>query len=546
MYPQKLKLGLLLDTYQVPAWAYRVVQRILAGNYAEFSLVILNADGNKQESIPGNAWVYSQFDKIDQKFFGKEPNPLDVKSVAELLANAPTVKAQLLRTQDVVSFHSADVLKIKEYKLDVLVKIGFDALQSENLAVSKYGTWFYYFGDDRKIKGGPAGFWESVENWPETGAVLRAVGGDMALDQALYRSDFFTYALSPARHRSYYFWAAAPFLPRQLERLQRLGAEKFFQSIEKFNLPTTLESKQYETPPNFLASKLALGILFNLGKEFFRRFFYFDQWILLFSLQKDSDDHFGAFHKLTPPKDKFWADPQILSVGGKYYIFIEEFSSAKGKGHLSVIEMDEHGNASDPVIILDKNYHLSYPFVFEWGGKFYMVPETAGNHTIDLYECVDFPYQWRFKQTLMENIWAVDTTLIYHAQKWWLFTAIAENEAAAPNVELFLFYADDLFTGHWTAHPQNPIVSDVKNARPAGAIFEKDGKLLRPSQDCSKMYGYGFDLNEIQILSESEYREQKVTSVRPTWDKTILATHTFARQGNLTVIDAFRCKRKIF
>ena len=122
---------------------------------------------------------------------------------------------------------------------------------------------------------------------------------------------------------------------------------------------------------------------------------------------------------------------------------------------------------------------------------------------------------------------------------------MAENEAGAPNVELFLFYKDDLFSGEWKAHPRNPIVSDVKSARPAGSLFVKDGKLFRPSQDCSKAYGYGFDLNEIEVLTETEYRERKILSIRPDWDKKIVATHTFAKQGNLTVIDAFTHTRKI-
>ena len=198
-----------------------------------------------------------------------------------------------------------------------------------------------------------------------------------------------------------------------------------------------------------------------------------------------------------------------------------------------------------PVKILDKDYHLSYPFILNLDDKFYMVPESRGNKTIDLYECTDFPHQWNFKQRLMENVSAVDTTLIHYSNKWWLFTGMAENEAAAPNVELFLFYTDDLFSGEWTAHPQNPIVSDVKSARPAGSLFVKDGKLFRPSQDCSKAYGYGFDLNEIEILTETEYRERKILSIRPDWDKKILATHTFANCGNLTVIDVFTQTPKI-
>ncbi len=38
------------------------------------------------------------------------------------------------------------------------------------------------------------------------------------------------------------------------------------------------------------------------------------------------------------------------------------------KGHISVIRMDEQGVYSEPVKVLERPYHLSYPFVFEWEG----------------------------------------------------------------------------------------------------------------------------------------------------------------------------------
>ncbi len=59
------------------------------------------------------------------------------------------------------------------------------------------------------------------------------------------------------------------------------------------------------------------------------------------------------------------------------------------------------------------------------------------------------------------------------------------------------------------------------------------------------MYGYGFDLNEIYLLSESGYSERKVVSVRPDWDKKVLATHTYANEGEITVIDALRRRSKL-
>jgi hypothetical protein len=328
-------------------------------------------------------------------------------------------------------------------------------------------------------------------------------------------------------------------LPRQISLLQRLGEDEFYRETEKFNTASLHEIKKPEAPSNFLAVMAIAKIAVRLVNEFFKRLFYANQWFLLFSLKQDLSGDLSKFNKIKPLKDIFWADPHAIQIDERYYIFLEEFSQAENKGHISVVELDKTGNWKPPIKVLEKDYHLSYPFIFNWNGKFYMVPESRANKTIDLYECAEFPYKWNFKQHLMENVSAVDTTLIHHSNKWWLFTAIAENPAAAPNVELFLFYSDDLFSADWKAHPGNPIISDVKSARPAGSLFAEAGKLFRPSQDCSKAYGYGFDLNEIEVLSETEYCEKKVLSIRPNWDKKILGTHTFANCGDLTVIDVF-------
>jgi hypothetical protein len=545
MRSQKLKLGFLLDSFNVPAWIYSVIQRIANESSSEFVLVVLNEDPGNTIKNSISTIVYSILNRIDEKLFTKEPNPFAPKSAADLLSNTPIIKALPVRKDNACFLKESDINSIRNYRLDILIKFGFEGLQLDGLNASKYGTWYYYHGDDRIMRGGPPGFWEVVENWPETSSTLIATGGKLFSNRVLFRSHFLTYPLSPARHRSYYFWATTSFLSRQIESLRRLGEEEYYQETEKFNILPLREVKRYEIPLNFLAMKSIAKIIVRLIKESIQRVFYTNQWFLLFSLKKDVSNGFTEFIKLQPSVDKFWADPHVARVDGKYYIFIEEFLRAKKKGHISVIELDELGNWNAPIKVLEKDYHLSYPFIFEWDNKFYMVPESRGNKTIDLYESADFPHKWIFKQCLMEDISAVDTTLIYYSNKWWLFTAMAENEAAAPNYELFLFYTDDLFGGEWKAHMQNPIISDIKNARPAGSLFVKDGKLFRPSQDCSRAYGYGLNLNEIEVLSETEYRERKTMSIRPDWDKEMLATHTYAKCGNLTVIDALKRTLKI-
>jgi hypothetical protein len=544
MCPRRIKLGILLDSFDVPAWVDNAIRRVARENTAEFILVILNNAPKPVNKNNGNKIIYSIFNRIDEQLFTKGPNPFESKSIADLFSGLPMIKTVPIRKYDLCFFCDTDINRIKEYHLDVLIKFGFEGLQVDSLNLSKYGTWFYHHGDDRIMRTDPPGFLEVVENWPETSSALLAAGGKYPFSQVLFRSYFMTYPLSPARHRSYYFWATTTFLARQLSLLQRLGEEKYYRGIEKFNTAPPQKVRRYDAPSNFQAVVAIARIIARLIKEFIQRILYMKQWFLLFDL-KDAPENFQEFVKIVPSKGVFWADPHVIQACDRYYIFIEEFLQTRKKGHISVIELDEQGNWKAPVQVLEKERHLSYPFIFQSNDKFYMVPESRADKTIDLYECTEFPTKWIFKQHLMENVSAVDSTLIHYAGKWWLFTAIAENEAAAPNVELFLFFREDIFSGEWKAHPQNPIVSDVKNARPAGSLFVKDERLFRPSQDCSKGYGHGIDLNEIVALTETEYRESKVQSIRPGWDESIVATHTYARCGNLTMLDAMTHTRRI-
>lgn len=542
---KKLRLGILLDTFEVPAWVVGAIERITKGDAGEFVLAISNGAGPCRRDSPGNTWIYSAFNWADERLLRKEPDPFAPTSIKGLLANVPEIRVSPVQAGGFCSLKESDISAIRNCELDVLIRIGFECLQCEELHVARYGIWYYYHGDDTTTSGGPPGFWEVAENRAVTGTALISVGGDEFARRVLYRSYFFTYPLSPARHRSYYFWAAASFLPRQIEGLHRLGAAKFRQHTERFNNVPTSAPRNYLPPTGFLAAIPVARIMGRLVREFVKRLFYLDQWFLLLSLKKGISDGFAGFEVLMPSKDRFWADPHVTQRDGKYYIFLEEFLRTEHRGHISVIEVDELGRWKMPIKVLERPHHLSYPFVFQSDGRLYMVPESRANRTIDLYECMEFPHRWEFKKTLIANISAVDSTLLHHAGKWWLFTAVAENEAAAPNVELFLYYSDDLLDGQWNSHLQNPIVSDARSARPAGSLLLENGKLFRPSQNCAETYGHGFDLNEITVLSESDYCERRTMSIRPDWDRTILATHTYAHQGSLTVIDAFTYAKRM-
>jgi len=145
---------------------------------------------------------------------------------------------------------------------------------------------------------------------------------------------------------------------------------------------------------------------------------------------------------------------------------------------------------------------------------------------------------------LMKDVYAVDSTILKHDGKYWLFCNIKENEGASSLDELFLFYSDSLLSDDWKSHPCNPIVSDVSRSRPAGNIFESNGKIYRPSQNSTKGYGHGMKINEITQLTTTAYHESTVQSIYPNWNKDLISTHTLNHKGKITVIDAMISRRK--
>jgi hypothetical protein len=267
-------------------------------------------------------------------------------------------------------------------------------------------------------------------------------------------------------------------------------------------------------------------------------FFFTDQWVILTAKDAEYDSlQWSEFHSVLPEKDRYWADPFVVVHNKRSYIFIEEKTYATGRGRIACLTFDGHDELKSHQIVLERPYHLSYPFIFEYGGELYMLPETAQNRTLEVYRCVRFPDHWEWTKTLMNDLYAVDATLLEYKNKWWLFANVKGQNGSSLD-SLHLFYSDDPLSNRWTPHPHNPIVRDIRCARPAGKIFMQDGKLIRPSQDNSRRYGYAIRFNRIIKLNETEYQETNEAAFEPPPHTKILATHTFNQSNDLTVIDA--------
>lgn len=274
-------------------------------------------------------------------------------------------------------------------------------------------------------------------------------------------------------------------------------------------------------------------------------YFFVEQWIILAAQNSKAYKNFqwNDFNPIAPPPDRDWADPFPWFYKGKYYLFIEEKLYSTNLGRIICLTLDENQQIESRHIIIEKNYHLSYPFLFEYQGQLYMVPESNGNNTVDLYKCTEFPGTWEYVKTLLSDIKAVDATLLEKDGKWWLFANIRENGGSSWD-SLHLFMADNPLSDRWVPHPKNPIVKDVSRARPAGRFIQANGELIRPSQDCSIRYGYATQFNRVTVLSESDYQEMGTHTFKPLDKSKYLSTHTWNDTNGLVMIDAILYRRR--
>ena len=198
----------------------------------------------------------------------------------------------------------------------------------------------------------------------------------------------------------------------------------------------------------------------------------------------------------------FVADPFMICVQNSWYMFFEVLNSKTGLGEIGYAMSPDGFNWKYMSIVLKDQIHLSYPFIFENEGDFYMVPETRQAGEIRIYKAKEFPHQWEVIQVILKGNYA-DATLVKYQEKWWMF-------ALHGTKDLHLFYSDSIL-GDWIPHSSNPIIeNDLKSSRPAGRIIHYNNKLYRLAQDGYPLYGNKVGVFEILEMNTESYREFEI------------------------------------
>lgn len=275
---------------------------------------------------------------------------------------------------------------------------------------------------------------------------------------------------------------------------------------------------------------------------------YHEQWLLGFlplALNEGAGRALAGLQEsdlilLEPPKGMFYADPFLVREHDRIYCFFESTPLEPVFGQIEVVVLDLNGQVlAPPKLALRCDYHLSYPQVIRHENTWYMLPETSNNKTIEIWIAEEFPCKWTRHATLIDNIAAADATLSQIDGRWWL-TAAVKQDCKKYGDKLFAWHADSPLSTNWIPHEQNPIRVDTLYDRPAGELFQHEGRLIRPSQDSVKRYGGAIEFREVSQITPNTYSERCVGRLEFPRGSTFIGTHTINTCPGMMVIDLLR------
>jgi hypothetical protein len=522
----RLRIALFADAPMQPRWMVEAFASIAKSEFADVVLIAARRDAR-----PSRPWLWRACSRLDRALFGRHADPSEP---ALLRAAIPLARHEKCRDAPGEMAAAWRRSGLTDLPLDVAFVLG-DLDTDELEPIARYGVWRWCFGTARDTREDLAGWREVAHGEPVTESGLR-VSMPGRPDRLLHQSRARTYPFSVARNRANLFRKSALFAERELRLLHRLGAAR----MDDGGTPLFAAASRGPEPAPRGAEVLrgAAAVGGRILRRGLQKMFSIDQWFLAYRFGlPGGDSDISRYARLLPPKDRIWADPFPLARDGSHFIFFEEVPFATGKGHIAVIEIGEDGRHSAPVTVLERDYHLSYPFLIEHQGALFMVPESGENRSVELYRCMRFPDVWRFEKVLLRDIPCADATFHRSGDRWWMFVNSGADGTELYD-ELHLYYADDLL-GEWHPHPANPVKSDVHGARPAGALYVRDGVLHRPAQICAPLYGSGLSIARVDKLTPQHYAETEIARMLPPQDQGLLGIHTFNRSGRLGVIDCF-------
>ena len=535
---QPLKICIILDSNLVNTASFELINWFQKNSNLSVKYILLPMKKNI-ESSPQSLFshlyskitraIWSVIKSIESLHYEKAHSD-NLQHLIEL-----TNENCLLNMNQYSDFHviveSLNTPNIDLNNIDLMVALNLNPYCNVLKKFSRLGLISFSNFDAQKKPCNPMGFDEVLFQQGKTGfSILRYLDGEDGAE-VLFKGAFPTHNYFLANHFN-------------ILRRRNYYIKKYITSILDVNyLENNLAERIYSLPisiatPGLLMQSIYIYKLIGkritslknkiLGKEtVWRVGFFHSDWTTF----KMSDANI-----IENPEHCYLADPFVMTENNKNYCLAEEFDLKSSKGAIVAYELNSQ-TAKRIGYAINESFHMSFPYLFRYQKKIFMIPETSENNDIRIYESLEFPIKWKLNHILMKDIFAVDSMIFEHNNKWWLFTNINPDGGPEACSELYIFNTNDPLSAQWDSHILNPVIVNSDKARNAGILI-KDNKTYRVSQRQNfGMYGAEFSVNEIITLNDSEFLEREVYNIKPDFFSHAAATHHCHSNGDITVFD---------
>ena len=257
------------------------------------------------------------------------------------------------------------------------------------------------------------------------------------------------------------------------------------------------------------------------------------------------DSDLLAFDRI-PYDDTFWyADPILITYRGEEILLMESFDMRTQLGSIACARFGEDGRLSAPQVIIQEPYHMSFPMVFYWQDALYMIPETCGNRSLNLYRCRGEITEWSLVKSFPVKESLVDTVVIACHEdcvelicsalqdgdafnnKWQKFRIVREEEDYRLEADEIFNAGEDYDYGH----------------RMAGSLIVEGDRVILPTQESTEVdYGAylylndfsGRDITDLPVLKKVTVDNIVLPDVA---QKEQIGVHSYALSSNYEVVD---------
>ena len=542
-----IKIGLLLDNTYTSKYVYNIIKWADERNDIDVSHFIIHKTSNTDISFLSKiikhiihkgiieipkliCWrILIKLESILLKksyFF----DHLKIFDLSYLNKQIVYIYPEKIKKDNVLRFEKNEINKIKSLNLELLIRCGSGILRGEVLKINKFGILSFHHGDNRKYRGGPAGFWEVYNHEKSTGFIIQQLTNELDAGKIIYRGNFITkkhYLLNQAHlyTKSNYYM-----------KLVLLDLAKNNKLTEFKNESCNNLGKIYKTPSFLVQLKYLFNLIFRkISAKFKKRI----EWKVSYTKGNWKNILIDKNIEISNPKNSFLADPFIYSHKGKDYCFVEEFNYLNLKGSISLYEF-KNNSAIKIGNVLKEKFHLSFPYLFEYENKIFMVPESSENRDIRLYEATNFPLEWKLNKIIFNNVKAVDTMIFKKDNHWWLFTNIDPSDIGDNCSELFIYYSDNPINDSWISHKLNPVLVDSNIARNGGILYDNNNILRIGQKQGFDKYGLGYSVNKIITLNPYEYKEEKIYEFESDSKSRKQGPHHLHSNAKITVFDFYK------